>query len=150
MIPSFWIGSAWHSLCSAIGAGVGAQLVACPSCEPVLHCPAVACHCGGVTTGPSPLSAAAGWSGSFVAGAFVAGIFFGLVLTWQLRVWAQGEWASAGRVGLAQPARAQWTEPSLGPLLRGPSTSSTPLTNTSLGGDASPSGEVAVWQPRRR
>lgn len=150
MIPSFWIASAWQSLCSAIGASLGAQLVACPACEPVLHCPAVACHCGTSGAASAAPLASAGWSSSVVLGAFVVCLFGGLALTWQPRIRAQGEWAGSGRVGVALPSRPAWAEAPSVPSFRSASPSTTPITATSLGGEASPGGEVAVWQPRRR
>ena len=122
MLPPFLAASVWSASCSALGSLAAGWAAGCPACAPVLHCPAVACHCGRSTcaapapcptcfcsesaaVAQTPCPATSGSSWSTLAITFVLGLAAGLALAWQLRLWAIGGWWTAGEFAVGtQPA----------------------------------------------
>ncbi len=110
MSLAFILATGWSVLCSTVGSLSAAALTrACPSCAPVLHCPALTCACGSradtaLATSGAPCAAATSclqWVvASYVAGLVTAAVAY---LGFSLRA---AEARGAGRAATPQVALA--------------------------------------------
>jgi hypothetical protein len=170
MHPAFIAASAWSATCSAFGAGLANIAFGCPACSPVLHCPAVSCHCGShgaaVQTAGCP-AVGCGWAAvltSFGAGFAAALVLLGAFQLWRIQFWAAGggDAAVQFRVGPAGPGAPGGLAPF--PPAPAPPAAGRPWPQAAIAAAARPplgaalgdlvplvvagALEAAVWRPR--
>ena len=143
MFPGLLAATAWTALSSAVGAGLAALALGCPTCAPTVHCPPAVCHCGG--------GGGFGWASLLTA--FAAGVLAALGVLWRVQFWAAGGGDAALRfsVGPGQYDAASGAAPVGAPLRRALAPAPAPIArrpSAAPGVPAVPAPEAPVWRPR--